>query len=199
MSGGRLPSATPTPAPEPAPQPTPSPVPQPAPQSEPVPLPIDRPSDYATGQAEIEPSPTPTPQPAPLPVPQPPPAPVAQPKVINGKTLSERLEEASDRLHTQGSGQRIRNDFPDIKLVYTDNAQGTGFPEMILPFKYYYSEEADKTFNICKIDLTVFICKGKLDKLITKDDIDSGRCEVTQVYQDPRAGGRGGYNYPYNS
>ncbi len=117
-------------------------------------------------------------------------------KRINGKLVGERLQEASDRLHTQGSGQHIRDDFPDIRLVYTDDAKETGFPQMILPFRYYYSEEADKTFNICNIDFTVFICDGKLERLISKEDIDSGRCEVTPVYTgDSRIGGSGVIDY----
>lgn len=121
------------------------------------------------------------------------------PKIINGKILEERLKEANDRLHTQGSGQQIRNDFTDIKLVYTDNAQGTGFPETILPFRYYYSEEANKTFNICNIDFTVFICNGKLSRLISKEDIDSKRCEATFIYlNDPRLGGNGEQSYGHN-
>ncbi len=177
MPGGQPPSATPTPASIPSESPATQTAPEPAP------------------------SPVPQPQPDPQPIPVPAPQPIAkpQPKLINGKTLDERLQEASDRLHTQGSGQHARDDFPDLQLVYTDPAQGTGFPEMILPFRYYYSKEADKTFNICNIDFTVFICKGKLDKLITKNDVDSGRCEVAPVYQDPRAGGSGGQGYRYGN
>lgn len=111
---------------------------------------------------------------------------VPTPTLINGKTLQERLAEAYERLHTRGSGQHIRDSFPDIKLVYTDKAEGMPFPTQILPFRYYYSREANTTFNICAIELTVFICKGKLDKLIRKGDVDSGRCEMTPIYGDPR-------------
>jgi hypothetical protein len=112
------------------------------------------------------------------------------------------VQEAFDRLHTSGSGPQIRRDFPSIELVYSDDARGSGFPNQILPFEYYYSAEADRTFSICNIDLTVFICEGKLDRLITKDDIESGRCEATSVYKsDPRLGYSGygsssGYSYP---
>ena len=117
-------------------------------------------------------------------------APVVQPSparmLIDGKTLQERLAEAYERLHTRGSGQHIRDSFPDIKLVYTDKAEGMPFPPQILPFRYYYSREANTTFNICAIELTVFICNGKLDKLIRKGDVDSGRCEMTPIYGDPR-------------
>lgn len=117
--------------------------------------------------------------------------------------MDDRLEEAYDRLHTYGSGPQIREDFPDIEKVYTDHAEETSFPPDILPFQYYYSAEADRTFNICNIDFTVFICEGKLDHLITKEDIESGRCEATLIYKtDPRLGYGGiygsasGYSFP---
>lgn len=108
------------------------------------------------------------------------------PTLIDGKTLQERLTEAYERLHTRGSAEHIRKSFPDIELVYTDDAVGMPFPREIIPFRYYYSREADTTFNICAVELTVFICKGKLDKLIQKEDVDSGRCEMTPIYGDPR-------------
>ncbi len=144
------------------------------------------PPPKAAPKPTISPVPPPTlPVPVMLPITPPPPAPPA-PLLINGKTLQERLAEAYDRLHTRGSGQHIRDSFPDIELVYTDKAEGMPFPSEILPFRYYYSREADTTFNICEISLSVFICKGKLDKLIKKIDIDSGRCEMTPIYGDPR-------------
>ena len=116
-----------------------------------------------------------------------PPAPIqTPPQLINGKTVEERLAEAYERLHTRGSAEHIRKSFPDIELVYTDDAVGMPFPREIIPFRYYYSSKADTTFNMCAIDFTVFICKGKLDKLIRKVDIDSGRCEMTPIYGDPR-------------
>lgn len=110
------------------------------------------------------------------------PTPPPQPLLVNGKTVEERLQEAYDRLHTAGSGEHIRASFPDIEKVYVDNPQGGGFPPQILPFVYYYSKETDRTFNICNIDLTVFICKGKLDRVISKGDIDSNQCTVTPIY-----------------
>ena len=135
-------------------------------------------------------TPTPTPIPTPIQTPAPTPVPIQTPAptiiLINGKTLQERLAEAYDRLHTRGSAEHIRKNFPDIGLVYTDDAVGMPFPREIIPFRYYYSLEADTTFNICAIDFTVFICKGKLDKLIRQGDIDSGRCEMTPIYGDPR-------------
>ena len=103
-------------------------------------------------------------------------------RLVNGKTLEERLKEAYDDLHGFNSALRIKENFPDLELVYTD--QGQPFmPQEILPFRYYYSEEADRTFNLCEVDRSVFICKGKLDRLISDEDINSGRCVVTPIYQ----------------
>lgn len=97
--------------------------------------------------------------------------------------IAATLKEVTDRLHTQGSGPHLRNTFTDLELVYTDDGAGSNyFPDFILPFGYYYSKEVDRTFNVCAIDLTVFICEGKLDRLLTKADIDSGRCNVTSAY-----------------
>ena len=119
-----------------------------------------------------------------------------EPKIINGKTLEERIEQAYDNLHEAGSSDKILNDFPDVELVYTDDPDSSikqMFPPEILPFHYYYSEEADRTFNLCGVGRSVFICKGKLDRVISKEDIDSGRCEITPIYLgDPRLGGQGG-------
>jgi len=118
-----------------------------------------------------------------------------EPKIINGKTLEERIEEAYDNLHEAGSSDKILSDFPDVELVYTDDPEASVkkiFPPEILPFHYYYSEEADKTFNLCGVGRSVFICDGKLDREITIEDIDSGRCEITPIYlSDPRLGGSG--------
>jgi hypothetical protein len=124
------------------------------------------------------------------------PDPIPEPVWVNGKNTQQRIDESIDRLHTSGSGKSIMQNFPDVELVYTDYAKGTGFPNMILPFKYYYSEEANKTFNVCAIDRTVFICDGKMDRLIDSEDVDSDRCEITSVYMgDPRIGGSGGQAY----
>jgi len=121
--------------------------------------------------------------------------PEPEPKIINGKTLEKRIEEAYDNLHEAGSSTQILDDFPDVELVYTDDPEASVkkiFPPEILPFHYYYSEEADKTFNLCGVGRSVFICDGKLDREISKDDIDSGRCEITPIYLiDPRLGGSG--------
>ena len=104
------------------------------------------------------------------------------PLLINGKTVEERIQEAYDTIHTPSSAQYIRENFPDIQLVYTDPGESF-MPQEILPFRYYYSKEADKTFNICNVELTVFICDGKLERLVTDEDINSNRCIVTPVYQ----------------
>ncbi len=103
---------------------------------------------------------------------------------VADKSLGARLALAHANLHTPDSEGQIRRDFPDIQLVYVDNPKDNPFyPKEILPFKYYYSKEADRTFNICAVHLTVFICKGKLDRKITDADVDSGRCEVTPIYR----------------
>jgi hypothetical protein len=100
---------------------------------------------------------------------------------VNGKTVDKRIEEAYTNLHGVGSAQHIRDNFPDIEKVYVDDP-ASGYPKEILPFIYYYSAEADKTFNLCAIERTVFICDGKLDSVITDDDMNSGKCRVTPVY-----------------
>lgn len=107
--------------------------------------------------------------------------------IINGKTTAQRLEEAIAKLHQPGSGEHIRQNFPDIKLVYTDPGDSS-LPQEILPFEYYYSKEASVTFNICAPDLTIFVCDGKLDRKITEQDINSGHCTVTPIYR-PILGG----------
>jgi len=126
-----------------------------------------------------------------------------EPKIINGKTLEERLEEAYDNLHEAGSSEQILDDFPDVELVYTDDPEASVkkiFPPEILPFHYYYSEEADKTFNLCGVGRSVFICDGQLDREITKEEIDSGSCEITPIYLiDPRLGGSGDpFDFDFN-
>jgi len=110
--------------------------------------------------------------------------------LINRKSLEKRIQEAYNKLHTLRSARILREDFPDLELVYVDKPEEKYrrfFPQEILPFRYYYSKEADLTFNICNADLTVFICKGKQDRLITMDEVDSGKCEITSLYAgDPR-------------
>ena len=158
----------------------------PPPTAMPAPPTTQLPPPPATGTPAPSPqtsAPVAPPPPLASPVPQPSPAPT----LIDGKTWQERLAEAYDRLHTSGSGEHIRKSFPDIALVYTDDAVGTPFPSEIIPFRYYYSSEADTTFNICAVERTVFICKRKLDHLIRQEDVDSGRCELTPIYSlDPR-------------
>jgi hypothetical protein len=105
-----------------------------------------------------------------------------EPTLINGKTVEERLKKAYDNLHSVGSEKHIRENFLDIELVYTDNP--TNYPKEILPFEYYYSAEANVTFNICAIERTVFICEGKLDQTITDDILNSDKCVVTPIYQN---------------
>jgi len=121
------------------------------------------------------------------------------PKIINGRTLEQRIQAAYDNLHDAGSSGLILDDFPDVELVFEDDGNSsTFFPAEILPFHYYYSVEADKTFNLCGVGRSVFICDGKLERTITKEDIDSGMCTVTPIYmEDPRVGGSG-KEYTFN-
>tara|TARA_Y100000034_G_scaffold136712_1_gene215101 strand:+ start:211 stop:855 length:645 start_codon:yes stop_codon:yes gene_type:complete len=108
-----------------------------------------------------------------------------EPLIINGKTLDERLDEAYSNVHGVGSAQQIREDFPDIELVYTDLGVEDGFPENILPFEYFYSAEADKTFSLCAIDRTIFVCDGKIDRKVTDEQMNNpDKCAVTSVYSD---------------
>lgn len=150
---------------------------QSAPETQAAPESSDEASSAPVEDLEQQAPTIPTPTATPLP---------PAPTLIDGKTLQERLAEAYERLHTRGSAEHIRKSFPDIELVYTDDAVGISFPREIIPFRYYYSREADTTFNICAVELTVFICKGKLDHLIRGGDVDSGRCEMTPIYGDPR-------------
>lgn len=123
----------------------------------------------------------------------------AKPEEYTDPEVQEKLDLAYEELHEPGSSHQIFEDFPDVELVYEDTpSSGDFFPNDILPFKYYYSDTANSTFNICNVERTVFICKGKLDREITKNDIDSGRCEITSEYlADPRLGGNGELDFNY--
>ena len=105
------------------------------------------------------------------------------PIIVNGKTTEERVQDAYDDLHKTGSAQNIRDNFPDIEVVYTDNPINSYYPPEILPFRYYYSKEADLTFNLCNIERTVFICEGKQEAFVDDDKLNSGECIVTPIYQ----------------
>ena len=93
--------------------------------------------------------------------------------------LQNRLDFLYGDLHIPESGNRARENFPDLKLTHTDPAHN-GFPDEILPFRYYYSKEAKRTIAICNIDYTVFFCTKKLTSLISKNDLDV--CEVSSAY-----------------
>ena len=109
---------------------------------------------------------------------------VVVPQLINGKGLEERVLEAYSNLHGENSEQQIRDDFPDIELVFSDDGVGEGYPSEILPFDYYYSAEADKTFNICAVERTIFICNGKMDRKVTTEELDDiSKCSVTPIYK----------------
>jgi len=96
--------------------------------------------------------------------------------VVNGKTLDERLEESYSIIHKTDSADYVKENFPDVVLVYSDYGEHGDYPEKILPFDYYYSEEADKTFSVCAINKLIFVCEGKVDGLITDEQMDSGKC-----------------------
>jgi len=109
--------------------------------------------------------------------------PIPQNLVINGKTLDERLAEAISNLHKPDSTDKVRSDFPDLELIFTDN--DNRYPSNILPFEYFYSVEADKTFNFCAIERTIFVCNGKLEQRITDEELnDVEKCTVTSIYSD---------------
>jgi hypothetical protein len=105
------------------------------------------------------------------------------PNLLNGKTIDERIADAYTNLHAIGSAAHVRENFPDIKVVFVDDGTTANYPSEILPFEYYYSGEANKTFSLCAIERTVLICDGKYEKVATDDDMDSGVCVVTTEYQ----------------
>lgn len=98
-----------------------------------------------------------------------------------GEDLEQRLKTLKDNLHNENSGTEAKQLFPDLTPVYTDDGyDNPQFPKEILPFIYYYSQEADITVSICNINQTVFICPGKLERLITPADYKN--CQVTAEY-----------------
>jgi len=115
---------------------------------------------------------------------------ITQPKVTSPSDLpssskkqsvEERLKVLKNHLHNENSGREAKELFPDLTPVYSDDGHGDRyFPAQILPFTYYYSVEADITVSICNINKTVFICPGKLERLIKKEDFPN--CQVTELY-----------------
>lgn len=107
--------------------------------------------------------------------------PIKSPTPENNQSLNERLRILKDHLHALNSGTEAKQLFPDLASVYTDNGHGNPqIPKEILPFTYYYSQEADITVSICNINQTVFICPGKLERLIQPTDYQN--CQVTKEY-----------------
>ena len=102
--------------------------------------------------------------------------------IIEGKTLSERLSLLKSNLHGQGSGEEAKKYFPDFLEVYVEE-ENPVFPQQFLPFRYYYSEEADVTVNICDVDFTLFVCEGKLDRKLKEADHDN--CKIVDQYLNP--------------
>lgn len=103
-------------------------------------------------------------------------------KVKTLQLLQTRLDDLSTNLHTEGSGDQAKASFPDFELTYTDQAENANFPDEILPFRYYYSQEADLTIAICNIDYTVFYCTGKIDSLISGNDLED--CVLSAEYEN---------------
>ena len=160
-------------------------IPNEVPIDVPVGEPIDRLTETSPTTEPPEPVEEPAPplEPEPKEAPEPVVEPVEEPKLVNGKTVEQRLEEAYEILHQEESGQHLRDNFPDIEVIHTDSGEGSFYPAEILPFIYYYSEEANKTFNLCEVDRTIFICDGKLTHTVTEEEMDSGRCVVTPIYR----------------
>ncbi len=117
------------------------------------------------------------------------------PAVMHGKTLEQRLEEAYKILsmhdiigYDQGekliasSKEFLDFYFPDIELAYTDPGE-LYMPKETVPIRYYYSQEADKTFGLDNLGVIIFICDGKLEHVITDKDLNSNKCIVVPIYQ----------------
>ena len=102
--------------------------------------------------------------------------------MVEGKTLPERLSLLKSNLHEQGSGEEAKKFFPDFLEIYKEE-NNPDFPQQFLPFRYYYSEEADVTVNICDVDFTLFVCEGKLDRKL--EESDYGNCEIVEQYKNP--------------
>lgn len=86
-------------------------------------------------------------------------------------------------LHDLASGTEAHTLLPDLTLVYTDEGHGNArIPKPILPFRYWYSAEADVTVSICAKDYTVFICPGRVDTLV--DSMNWNSCTVSASYRD---------------
>lgn len=103
---------------------------------------------------------------------------------IQGKTLGERLELLIENLYMEDSGDEAKFYFPDLEAVFIDGGQhNPDFPVEILPFVYYYSEEADITIGLSNIDSTVFVCAGKIDYLLQESEY--GNCQIADQYLHP--------------
>lgn len=96
----------------------------------------------------------------------------------NSVDLQRKIDELYADLHEVDSGIRAKANFSDLQLIYTDEGISS-LPSNILPFRYYYSPSTDLTMAICNINRTIFICKGKLDHLLSKDDFSN--CKITPV------------------
>jgi len=99
-------------------------------------------------------------------------------------STAERLDTLRAHLHQDGSGTEALDLFPDLVQVYTDDGHGNpSFPAEVLPYEYYWSAEGKLTVSISALDMTVFVCPYRIDRLITPDDfsfcnVDSGYVEA---------------------
>jgi len=102
-------------------------------------------------------------------------------------STAERLDTLRAHLHEEGSGTEALGLFPDLVQVYTDDGHGNpGFPAEVLPYEYYWSAEGKLTVSISALDMTVFVCPYRIDRLITPDDYPF--CDVYSGYVEAELG-----------
>ncbi len=107
--------------------------------------------------------------------------PVAVLKRITTTGMSGKIADVYTQLHEPDSGLRIKKEYPDASLVYTDLGRDKPFSSEKHPFFYFYSPEAGKTFGICSQNRSVLICDGKMDHRVTLDDVKSGKCTAAAI------------------
>lgn len=93
---------------------------------------------------------------------------------------SEGLRTIRAHLHADKSGVEARELFPDMMVVFVDEAQGKKHPVGVLPFKYYWSPSGRFTAAICNVGKTVFVCPYYVSSRLTP--VDFGRCDVEPVW-----------------
>lgn len=95
--------------------------------------------------------------------------------------MSGKIVEAYTQLHEPDSGLQIKQEYPDVSLVYTDLGRDSSQSSAKHPFFYFYSAEAGKTFGICSTNKSVFICEGKMDHRVTLEDVENGKCTTAAI------------------